>query len=64
MHKKPLFLITLLALYTTHANAWFDCNWKRRVQVTINNASASTLTNYEIPFTINNVNFPNYVLLI
>lgn len=62
MHnKKHWFLLVLLALYATQANAWFDCNWKRRLQVTINNTSASALTNYEIPFTINNVNFPNYV---
>ncbi|MBC7755515.1 MAG: CCXG family PEP-CTERM protein [Bdellovibrio sp.] len=43
------------------ANAWWDCNWSKRVLVTINNTSGSTLTNYEVPFAVNAGNFPGYV---
>ena len=48
-------------LSTSAAYAWWDCNWSKRVLVTINNTSAKTLTNYEIPFTVNAANFPGYV---
>jgi Domain of unknown function (DUF2341) len=58
---KSICLFIVLIFHFSSANAWWDCNWKKRVQVTINNTSAVALANYELNFTINNTNLPGYV---
>lgn len=61
--KLTLFgtLLPNLCLHSTFALAWWDCTWPKRVAVTITNSSAVALTNYEIPLSVNNTNFPGYV---
>ena len=58
---KPFVVFVILMLHFTDADAWWDCNWSKRVLVTVNNTSASALTNYEIPLLVNTANFPGYV---
>ena len=63
--KKTTINLKLLSLLlltlSSNVYAWWNSNWNHKVPITINNTSATSVTNYEVKLTINSTNAPNFV---
>ncbi len=55
---KPIVLILLFYCLTAHA--WWDSDWNHRVNITVDNTSATAVTSYEVKLTIDASNAPNF----
>ncbi len=58
---KFKILSLLLLTISTNVFAWWNNNWNHKAPITVNNTSATAVSNYEVKLTINTTNAPNFV---